>query len=187
VFPLDVNNPLVVLLAIVAVVLLFDLLLAGGGMTSSAVCGMAGAMSTPAGWLALPLLVALVWLAMGAEPFAGGAGTQRVGDVVLLLLGIVLVTGLGLVALVAWRDRDRTASQGPSSEEVLRTRYIRGELSREQYREVLVDILKDRYVRGEIDLEAYETALGRMLEEPRADRPGAAGAPQPPRVGRGAF
>ncbi len=38
-------------------------------------------------------------------------------------------------------------------------RYSRGELTREQYRQALVDILKDRYVRGELDVEAYEVDL----------------------------
>ncbi len=71
--PLDLNNPLVVLLVIVAVVLLFDVMLAGGGMTAGAACGMASAMSTPVGWLALLLVAVMLWAFL-----TGGLPTRSV-------------------------------------------------------------------------------------------------------------
>lgn len=46
--------------------------------------------------------------------------------------------------------------------DVLRDRYARGEISREQYLEAIADILKDMYVRGEITLEEFERRLERL-------------------------
>ncbi len=102
-------------------------------------------------------------------PMMGGGGGAG-GDPTLLalLLVVVLAAGAGLVALILWRDRDLAGGRRPTPEEGLRLRYSRGELSREQYRQALVDILKDRYVRGELDVETYEASLDRLLEEPRA-------------------
>ncbi len=174
----DFSNPLVVLLAILAVVLLLDLLMAGGGMTSSAACGVAGAMGTPVGWLGLLLVVALVLLAAGVPPtFDGDAGAWGV----LGLLGLLLA--LGLVAFGVWR-RDAGAPARPlrSPEERLRERYAAGALTRPQYQEALVDLLKDRYVRGELDVDEYEARLEHLLAAapmPLQPREGEAGRPGP--------
>ncbi len=103
---------------------------------------------------------------MGPMMGGGGAAPDPPG-LVLLVIVVVLAAGAGLVALVLWRDRDLAAGRRPTPEEALRLRYSRGELSREAYRQALIDILKDRYVRGELDVEAYEADLGRLLEDPR--------------------
>ncbi len=101
-------------------------------------------------------------------PMMGGGGAALDPSLLVLLLVLVLVGGGGLVALVLWQDRHLAAGRRPTPTEALRGRYSRGELSREQYRQALVDVLKDRYVRGELDVEAYEADLERLLEEPRA-------------------
>lgn len=56
----------------------------------------------------------------------------------------------GIVALVVWAIRQfgrasnpalaRTASGGPSAKEILQARYARGEITREQYRQMLEDL-----------------------------------------------
>ena len=58
-------------------------------------------------------------------------------------------------------------------EEILRARFARGELTRDQYRESVVELLKDRYVRDELTLEEYEA---------RVERPDGRGPPAYPRA-----
>ncbi len=48
-------------------------------------------------------------------------------------------------------------------EEILRERFARGEVTRDQYREAIVDMLKDRYVRGELTLEEYEARVNVVM------------------------
>ncbi len=106
---------------------------------------------------------------MPMGPMMGGwGGAAWDPTVFVLLLAVVLVAGAGIVALVLWQDRSLPGHRS-SPEEALRDRYSRGELSREQYRQALVDILKGRYVRGELDVERYEADLERLLAEPRAE------------------
>lgn len=92
----------------------------------------------------------------------------------LLVLFVGLLLGVAAVA-VARPGLPSLGGSGPAPrpmgpEALLRERYARGELTRAQYREALVDVLKDRYVRGELELEAYEAQLARLLEEPPARR-----------------
>ncbi|MCL5264720.1 MAG: hypothetical protein M1343_05950 [Chloroflexi bacterium] len=47
---------------------------------------------------------------------------------------------------------------------------MKGEISRQQYLDALINILKDRCVRGEIELDEYERRLGFLLEEPVKER-----------------
>ena len=49
--------------------------------------------------------------------------------------------------------------QGKAPEDILRERFARGDLTRDQYRDSVVDMLKDRYVRGELTLEEYEARV----------------------------
>lgn len=102
--------------------------------------------------------------AMGGWPSASWDAGWLVPALALLL---VLILALVAVALITGRTASaREGAGGPRpAAEVLRERYARGELTREQYRETLVDILKDRYVRGEVDLESYEAQLGLVLRE----------------------
>lgn len=87
---------------------------------------------------------------------------------VLLILGLVALVLLVSVLLVL-AGRASTMPDGPdrarSPEDMLRARYVRGELSRQQYLEVLSDLLKDRYIRGEIDVAEYEARLRLLLGE----------------------
>lgn len=97
----------------------------------------------------------------------------------VLLAVVVVLVALALVTLSRTDRAARPPTPAPTPEEVLRTRYARGELTRDQYREVLVDVLKDRYVRGELDLGVYEAHLARLLEEPRGPAPQAAANAEP--------
>lgn len=70
---LDFGNPLVVLVLVLASIGLLDFVLAGGAMTSTAACGMTGAMSTPVGWIGLFLILAIILLvATGGTAVLGG-------------------------------------------------------------------------------------------------------------------
>lgn len=112
-------------------------------------------------------------------PMMGGwqVGSGTVIDwtapmVVFLLMLLLLLVG---VVLMGWRGSSiRFGHREGSPGEILRERYARGELTKQQYQEALVDLLQDRYVRGEIDLGEFETRLAGLLGEerprPEADR-----------------
>jgi uncharacterized membrane protein len=102
----------------------------------------------------------------------GGVGGAGLG--LPVLLGLLTGGLLGLLVLKlapdcgAEADRGRTGAGGPppqSAAALLRERYARGELAREQYMTMLEDLLKDRYVRGELDLDEYEARLDELLRE----------------------
>lgn len=85
----------------------------------------------------------------------------------ILALMLVLILAVGIVALVIWRGGGATSRhQSRRPEDILRQRYAKGELSRQQYLDALIDILKDRCTRGEIELDEYERRLDVLLEEP---------------------
>lgn len=87
------------------------------------------------------------------------------GTTAWLVLVVLLVLALGLVALVVWDVRgERRWPRSP--DEILRERYARGELGRQEYLDALADVLKDRYIRGELTSDEYETRLGLLLREP---------------------
>ena len=84
----------------------------------------------------------------------------------------------------AWRARyagpepaPASSYHGTSPEEILRERFARGEVTRDQYREAMVDMLKDRYVRGELTLEEYEARVNVVMDVAR-DRKAASDTPQ---------
>ena len=110
-------------------------------------------------------------------PMMGGwqVGSGTVIDWTAPVVVLLLVLLLAVIALVVWRGSGiRFGRREPSPGETLRERYARGELTKQQYQEALVDLLQDRYVRGEIDLGEFETRLAGLLGEeqprPAADR-----------------
>jgi uncharacterized membrane protein len=73
----------------------------------------------------------------------------------------------------AWpngREREDRPQADPA-QETLRLRFARGEITRQQYEEALVELLKERYVRDERDMSEFEDRLRGVLAEPRS-RPG---------------
>jgi uncharacterized membrane protein len=106
---------------------------------------------------------------MGGWPGSGAAATDWLTPLVLVLLVLVVAS----VALVAWQSGGPRANRrSRQPEEILQERFARGELTRQQYQEGLVDLLRGRYVRGEIDVEAYETRVERLfgVAHPGSDR-----------------
>jgi uncharacterized membrane protein len=96
-------------------------------------------------------------------PFVGG------GMILWLILVIVLLllVALGLYFLGAARARDSIGPRRAASpEELLRERYVRGEVGRQAYLDVLADVLKDRYVRGELNSDEYEERVAVLLQPP---------------------
>jgi len=104
--------------------------------------------------------------------------------VLLCALPFVLVGGVGYLGYRQLRGGRRAephasaASDLPAAElspaEVLRRRYIAGELTNEQFQSQMIDLLKGRFERGELDLHEYEYELGRFLEPERHLDPAAA-------------
>jgi uncharacterized membrane protein len=96
-----------------------------------------------------------------------GGGTALLVVVILLIFVLVAV---GAVGFALWHHYTIPGGSRPrpSPADLLRERYARGEISREQYRQALLDLLQDRYVRGEIGLEQLEERSARVLsDQPR--------------------
>lgn len=98
-------------------------------------------------------------------PAFGGTGI-----VVLTLAGLLLMAMLIVVAVVAltiWRRDQMTGASRPTvaPADLLRQRYARGEITRDQYRQTLLDLLQDRYARGEIDLVELEARAKPLIAE----------------------
>lgn len=82
----------------------------------------------------------------------------------LLAPTVVLFALVAAIGFALWRASGPPTEHRPrSAEEILHARFARGELTREQYREALVDLLRGRYVRGEIDLDTYEVRIRRLF------------------------
>lgn len=114
--------------------------------------------------LCLALGITLAAFLLTAD--SGGAGAA-LGSVLLGAIGGGLVLGLAMLAL--WREhggRGKQTARPP--EAVLDERFARGELTRQQYNEALLELLKGRYVRGELELDAYEARLDQLLGGPSA-------------------
>ena len=91
------------------------------------------------------------------------------GWLVLALLVVLFALVLGAVTFAALATRGRPEPRRPPSpDEILRERYARGEIGRQQYLAALEDTLKDRYVRGELTLDEYEARLDLLLGSPLA-------------------
>lgn len=104
---------------------------------------------------------------MGGGPWWGGGFGWLVAVVVVLAVVALVLGGV-------WRPGAGGADPRPRApEQLLRTRYARGELTRRQYHDALLDVLKDRYVRGELDVEEYEERLRELRREPSVGASGA--------------
>ncbi len=123
---------------------------------------------SPIALAALFFLLILVARGFGAPPWWGGIWIlPRLLFPLLLVAAVVFLTR----SRSAWRDQRRAYASGPTPayvgstpEEILRERFARGELSREQYRESIVEMLKDRYVRDELTLEEYEARVDAVMD-----------------------
>ncbi len=82
--------------------------------------------------------------------FGGFGGFGLIGMLLNLVLAVGMIIGVVLLALWYWRrinpadqataaPRDQ-ASQEPSPKELLLLRYVRGEITREQYQQILADV-----------------------------------------------
>jgi hypothetical protein len=65
-----------------------------------------------------------------------------------------------------WRPERRQFSP----EAILDGRFARGEISRAEYQEALIEILKGRYVRSELTLDDYESRLSVLIGKHMAER-----------------
>lgn len=122
---------------------------------------------------------------MGGGSWGDAIATIAGWLVLTVVLAALVGIALGLGALALWREddpRDRRRSRTP--EEVLGDRYAQGKITREQYREALIDLLKDRYVRGELDLDEYQARLERLLLHPVSSPRPEPGPPARPNVRR---
>ncbi len=85
------------------------------------------------------------------------------GFMLLVVLLVIRPVAMAIAKAVGGTRADVEAQKdNRSPAEILRDRYARGEISREQYREALLDVIKDLYVRGEITLEEFETRAERL-------------------------
>ncbi len=83
---------------------------------------------------------------MGGSGMMGFGGMGLLGGLIGLLFNLAVVAGI--VALVVWAVKRFTSghtswnlpSGGPSPRELLQARYARGEITREQYKEILQDL-----------------------------------------------
>jgi putative membrane protein len=82
----------------------------------------------------------------GFFPGLGGGGVL----IMILCMAFIVAVIIGIVLLVTWlvrRSRPSVAGgsasvppPAPSAREILQTRYARGEITREQYQEMLADL-----------------------------------------------
>ncbi len=119
------------------------------------------------------VLLFLFFIAMASHGFGRpGMGWGGPG----LLFPFLIVAAIWYFARphFGWRARYAGPEPGPAPsyqgayhattpEEILRERFARGEVTRDQYRESVVDMLKDRYVRGELTLEEYEARVNVVM------------------------
>jgi uncharacterized membrane protein len=90
----------------------------------------------------------------GVGGFGSGLGGFGAFGLLGLILNLVITVGLivGLVLLIVWlwrrvnsggqgwTDRQQPTETENSSKEILQVRYARGEITREQYQQMLVDL-----------------------------------------------
>ena len=80
---------------------------------------------------------------MGGGGMMGWGGMGLFGGLIGLILNLAIL--VGIVILVVWAVRRFTSNGGSSSSvqtprEILQVRYARGEITREQYNEILSDL-----------------------------------------------
>ena len=65
----------------------------------------------------------------------------------MMFLPLLLLIGLGLLAVWLYRQRNGISGEGPSGRsralEILRERYAKGEISKEQYEQMRADLTED--------------------------------------------
>jgi uncharacterized membrane protein len=126
--------------------------------------------------IVLAIMLLLFLMMMGG---IGGMAMVRGGFMMSQMLFPFLI--IAFIALIVrprsgWHERRRAFDPPPpptvvgTPEEVLRQRYARGELTRDQYQDAIMELLKSRYVTGEMTLEEYETRVGTLLGDSRQRR-----------------
>ena len=122
--------------------------------------------------LAVMFLLFLMMGGIGRMAMIGGGFimTQMLFPFLLIAVIMLLVRPRD-----GWRERRRVYSPpappiSGTPEEVLRQRYARGELSRDQYQDAIMELLKGRYVTGEISLEDYEARVATLIGDSRQRR-----------------
>ena len=79
---------------------------------------------------------------MGGGGMMGLGGMGLLGGIIGLILNLAIL--VGIVVLVVWAVKRFTAGSSPSGmqtpREVLQARYARGEITREQYQQILSDL-----------------------------------------------
>ncbi len=130
----------------------------------------------PSGSGIVMLIVLLFFLMMmgGVGRMAMIGGSWMMSQMLFPFLLIALIWLL-VRPRDGWRERHRVYSPpvppaGGTPEEVLRQRYARGELTRDQYQDAIMELLKGRYVTGEMTLEEYETRVSTLLGDSRQRR-----------------
>ena len=75
--------------------------------------------------------------------WAGGSGWMGLGWIFMILIWVLVI--LGIVALVRWfatGSGDRREAQRKTPLEILRERYARGEIEREEYEQKRRDLME---------------------------------------------
>jgi len=89
-------------------------------------------------------LISLAGCAPTPAPPPAGPGIPLAREWLLPALGcLVPLLGLALLALAGillWRNRAALAGKEPSAKEILQRRYARGELTKEEYQEMLQEL-----------------------------------------------
>ncbi len=176
----DIATLALFMVGAVAAFFLIDLLFAGGAMSggmASGACGMMGGLAggmAGAWWLLIPLLAVVIigLLSSGMLGPTSPIGPTAIfsSDWLIAMLAVPVVLILVIVTLVVLSSRSTANHRGPlSAEEILRQRYARGEINRQQYVDALVDVLKDRCARGEIGLDEYERRFDLLVQETKSD------------------
>jgi len=80
---------------------------------------------------------------MGSGMMGWGYGTSWLGHIVMLAFWIALI--IGIVFLIRWliasaRSGTQAASHGDSALDILRKRYARGEINKEEFEEIKRDL-----------------------------------------------
>ena len=118
-----------------------------------------------AGLIALPFVVIIAVLAL-----------------MLLLLGLAIAGAVaaGIIGVPAWfiwrasrpKDENRERQRTPElPEDVLKRRYLAGNLTHLEYRDEMLAILKGQFARGDIDVNDYEAEVEHLIRASQnADR-----------------
>lgn len=99
-----------------------------------------------------------------------GYGVGMAGGL-FIAMAVVLVLAISLT-VAAWGVAGTARRRAPASPEAsLSERYAAGVLTRQQYRDSLIDLLQEQYISGAIGIEEYEAVLDRLLHDHAELRP----------------